>query len=537
MADNTTLNAGTGGDVIASDDIAGVKYQRVKLSCGADGAATDVPVGGGAEAAALLVTVANDSTGVLSVDDNGSTLSIDDGGGAITVDGTVTANLAAGTNNIGDVDVLSVVPGTGATSLGKAEDAAHSSGDTGVMLLAVRNDAGTALAGTTGDYIPLSTDANGALRVAGSSGTTQYTEDDASAGGESLCLMGAIRRDTAATSAGTDGDYAPVHVDANGNLRVNVSSGGIAGIADDAAFTPGTSEVLPIGFQCDDTAPDSVNEGDIGCPRMSATRSIYVNIRDNAGNERGLNVDASGFIGVTDGGGSLTVDATNLSTNVAQMNGTAVTMGNGASGTGVQRVTIANDSTGVLATVSTVTTVGTLTNITNWGNIVDDAAFTPATTRVLMAGFEADETATDSVDEGDGGAARMTLDRKQIVTNYVHAAAGGATPYKNLDVDETEDDIKTSAGKLYWLHVMNLNASSNRFLKVYNNVAATVVVGTTTPDLTFPIPPNTAGFTINFGSQGLQFSTGICIAATTGIADNDTGAPGANEVVVNAGYA
>lgn len=36
----------------------------------------------------------------------------------------------------------------------------------------------------------------------------------------------------------------------------------------------------------------------------------------------------------------------NQSVNVAQMNGVAVTMGNGASGTGVQRVTLASDSTG-----------------------------------------------------------------------------------------------------------------------------------------------------------------------------------------------
>lgn len=42
MADNTTLNSGTGGDVIASDDIGGVKHQRVKLEHGADGSATDV---------------------------------------------------------------------------------------------------------------------------------------------------------------------------------------------------------------------------------------------------------------------------------------------------------------------------------------------------------------------------------------------------------------------------------------------------------------------------------------------------------------
>jgi hypothetical protein len=39
MADNTTL-PGT-GDVIASDDIGGVKYQRVKLTHGEDGEALD----------------------------------------------------------------------------------------------------------------------------------------------------------------------------------------------------------------------------------------------------------------------------------------------------------------------------------------------------------------------------------------------------------------------------------------------------------------------------------------------------------------
>ena len=37
MADDTTLNPGVGGDDIATDDIGGVKYQRVKLTMGADG--------------------------------------------------------------------------------------------------------------------------------------------------------------------------------------------------------------------------------------------------------------------------------------------------------------------------------------------------------------------------------------------------------------------------------------------------------------------------------------------------------------------
>ncbi len=39
MADNTTL-PGT-GDVYASDDIGGIKHQRVKISIGADGSAVD----------------------------------------------------------------------------------------------------------------------------------------------------------------------------------------------------------------------------------------------------------------------------------------------------------------------------------------------------------------------------------------------------------------------------------------------------------------------------------------------------------------
>lgn len=56
-------------------------------------------------------------------------------------------------------------PGSDAADLGKEEDSAHSTGDVGVMLLAVRKDAAAALAGTDGDYIPLTTDALGRLRI------------------------------------------------------------------------------------------------------------------------------------------------------------------------------------------------------------------------------------------------------------------------------------------------------------------------------------------------------------------------------------
>lgn len=48
------------------------------------------------------------------------------------------------------------------------------------------------------------------------------------------------------------------------------------------------------------------------------------------------------------------------------------------------------------------------------GTLTDDAAFGVATSAVLPAGFLAAETATDSVDEGDVGAARMTLNRQVL---------------------------------------------------------------------------------------------------------------------------
>lgn len=68
--------------------------------------------------------------------------------------------------DIGDIDVTSIVPGTAATNLGKAEDVAHASGDVGVMALAVANEANTVFA-ADGDYVPLGTDREGSNRTIG----------------------------------------------------------------------------------------------------------------------------------------------------------------------------------------------------------------------------------------------------------------------------------------------------------------------------------------------------------------------------------
>lgn len=55
------------------------------------------------------------------------------------------------------------------------------------------------------------------------------------------------------------------------------------------------------------------------------------------------------------------------------------------------------------------------------GTNVDDAAFGVASGTISVAGALADETAPDSVDEGDAGALRMTLDRMLHVVSRQRA--------------------------------------------------------------------------------------------------------------------
>ena len=59
----------------------------------------------------------------------------------------------------------SVTPGTAAGNLGKAEDAAHNSGDTGVFVLGVRSDTNNAATSVDGDYSQISTNKAGSIKA------------------------------------------------------------------------------------------------------------------------------------------------------------------------------------------------------------------------------------------------------------------------------------------------------------------------------------------------------------------------------------
>ena len=264
MADNVAITAGSGTN-IATDDVSGTHFQRMKLVDGTLDSTTAIASGGGVESAALRVTIASDSTGVVSVDDNGASL---------TVDGTVTANLAAGTNNIGDVDVLSVpaplnVTGTGTESAAlRVTIATDSTGvlsvddngssltvdgtvtanagtgsftvaqatagnlnatvvqSTAASLLATvnnRDGAGNALTSAArGSERALSVqlvDASG-NQVTSFGGGTQYTEDGASAGGETGTVFLGVRNDAATSKTSADGDFSAIATDSAGRVGI-----------------------------------------------------------------------------------------------------------------------------------------------------------------------------------------------------------------------------------------------------------------------------------------------------------------------------
>lgn len=94
-----------------------------------------------------------------------------------------------------------------------------------------------------------------------------------------------------------------------GALDVNGTFVPDTSYVDDGAFVIGTDKVNAQGFLADETATDSVDEGDIGLARMTLTRIQLATIDDGAGNR--LTIDGSGFI-TSNINGTVTVSATDL---------------------------------------------------------------------------------------------------------------------------------------------------------------------------------------------------------------------------------
>lgn len=108
---------------------------------------------------------------------------------------------------------------------------------------------------------------------------------------------------------------------------------------------------------------------------------------------------------------------------------------------------------------------------------------------------------------------------------------GGASgSFKNLDIDESEDQVGAVGDVTLQGYYITNRAASERFIKFYEGTVSSVIVGTTVPKLTLPLA---AAQSANLSQVNILFTGGLVIAATTGFADADVGAPGSNEVVGN----
>jgi hypothetical protein len=125
----------------------------------------------------------------------------------------------------------------------------------------------------------------------------------------------------------------------------------------------------------------------------------------------------------------------------------------------------------------------------------------------------------------------------QAIETATESAVGGLSVFRSLDLDESSEQVKASAGKLWKLRIAN-RSTSVVYVKLFNHASPSV--GSTTPIDTIVVPAAAASdacvITETFGGKGLSFSTALSLACTTGLADSESTGPSANDVVVSAYY-
>ena len=508
-------------------------------------------------------------------------------GGEIQAD--IVAPLPTGSNTIGVVDlgatdnaVLDTIASQttlSAFSLSVIDDLVIDVGSTtyteaaskGVLIAGVRNDTLATLANLDNELAPFQVDASGAIYVNIEDAAGNIFSADATAYGKGVLIQG---------DDGTD--RRSLLVDTDGHLQVDILSGGTSGqqytegdidasitgtaiMWEDASNTlkaVSASNALPINITNASLAVSqsgtwNINNisGTISLPTGAATESslssaitalqliddiVYAEDTPHANSDKGAMIlsvrkdTAVALSGadsdyqplITDANGRLHVVMGPLSAGSNNIGDVDIASALPAGDNNIGNVDIVTLPGTVQADIGDIKTAVQLLDNAISGNElqVDLVGSLPAGTNNIGDVDIASAIPAGSNLIGDVGIGVRT--------------SGGTSFYKNIDVDQTEDEIKASAGQIYWCHVMNMS-NAVRYLKFYNATAASVTVGTTTPDLTFPIPTqgdtNGAGFVLPI-PNGIEFSTAITIAATTGLADADTGAPGNNEVVVNIGY-
>ena len=471
---------------------------------------------------------------------------IDDAGGSITVDGTVTANAGTGTFTVDGSGVTQPVSGTVtetnstailadtanmdtnlATVAGAVhnEDSVHTTADPGVQVLGVRQDT-QADFGADGDYVPMSIDANGAVRVNAINADGTSNVDTAAGATDAGAVMLAVRDDSLTTLTPIDGDYAHLRVSSTGALHVTGGGGG-------------TEYTVNAAAPADPTGTASLMERDDALSALTEIEGDWSNMRCNANGALWTTVDGT----VTVDGSAVTqpvsgtVTANLGATDNAVLDQIEVNTsygdntGNGTAA-GSLRVTLASDSTGVVSvddnggsltidgTVTANAGTGTMTvdlgaNNDVQGQVAHDAAVSG---NPLIAGARATNSVEGITQVANGDATRLQADLNGVLLSRPHTTPEEHISERISNTNGTSTDLTNFAAAGAGIHnyvtdvTITNTSATDAYVDLRDGAAGSVI-------WTFPAPAN-SGATHSFslplkGAANTALAYDVSAAITT----------------------
>lgn len=424
-------------------------------------------VGGGTESAAIRVTLANDSTGVVSIDDNGGSLTVDGTFWQATQPVSLASVPSHAVTNAGTFAVQE--SGAALTSLQLIDDTVTTLGtDTyteatskGITIGAVRRDADTTLVNTTNEFGPLQMDANGRLKVEAFSGETLPVSLT------STTVTGTV----AVTQSGT---WDEVGINDSGN-SITVDNGGTFAVqaAQSGTWTvTGAGGTFPVtGTFWQATQPISIADGSdvtLGTKtdaKSTATDTTSVSVVSIL-KQISASVQAPPSQAVTNAGTFAVQSTLQAGNNIA----------------GQFKLTDGTDIADVLDLTSSnplaVAIVdGSGDQITSFGGgtqYTEDAAAAANPVGTAMIGVRADSLAGLTTTDGDNVAARMT-DKGEQYVKHVDA----------IPITDNSGSITVDNGGTFAVQAVCTNAGTFATQAVCTNagtfaVQATVAAGATT---------------------------------------------------------